>query len=178
MFDPNTERMIEYWRGRREDRALPNRAAIDPVGFASLAPRVFIAELWRTGEIVFRLAGDTVEELHGRSLKGAEVAPLWRPAHRQALALAIDASLVNASPLVISAHAAAAGRGGSLEILFAPLMGSAGVADQVLGYYQAARGGYPIDPPIRELSIRRIDDADVRSRPALRLATVDGQLIA
>jgi len=179
MFDPNTERMIEYWRGQRGDRALPARDSIDPAGFAALAPRVFIAEVRRTGEIVFRLAGESVEELHGRPLKGVELASLWRPAHRHALALALDASLANASPLVIGAHAVTrAGSNPTLEVLFAPMASPSGVADLVLGFYQTPRGGHPIDPPVRELSIRRIDGADVRSRPALRLAAVDGQLIA
>lgn len=179
MFDPNTERMIEYWRGRRADRALPARDSIDPAGFVPLASRVFIAKLRRTGEIVFRLAGETVEELHGRPLKGIELTSLWRPAHRHALALAIDASLTNASPLVIGAHAATAGGyGGNLEILFAPIASANGVADQILGFYQAARGGHPIDPPVRELWVRRIDGADIRARPTLRLATLDGELIA
>ena len=178
MFDPNTPRMIEYWRGQRGDRALPDRESIDPAGFASLAPRVFVAELHRTGEIVFRLAGESVEELHGRPLKGIDLASLWRPAHRHALTLALDASLTNASPVVIGAHAATAGAGGPLEILFAPMASPGGVADLILGLYQTARGSRPIDPPIRELSIRRIDGADVRTRPTLRLAAVDGELIA
>ena len=91
MFDPNTERMIEYWRSQRGEHALPPRDSIDPAGFAAFAPRVFIAELRRTGEITFRLAGESVEELHGRPLKGVELASLWRPAHRHALALALDA---------------------------------------------------------------------------------------
>src|SRR5215472_3620758 len=73
MFDPNTQRMIEYWRGQRGDHALPARDSIDPAGFAALALHVFIAELRRTGAIVFRLAGEAVEELHGRSLKGIEL---------------------------------------------------------------------------------------------------------
>ena len=179
MFDPNTERMIEYWRGRRGEHALPARDSIDPAGFATFAPRVFIAELRRTGEITFRLAGESVEELHGRPLKGVELASLWRPAHRHALALALDASLANASPLVIGAHAlTTTGSGGTLEILFAPIASPRGVADLILGFYQASRGGRPVHPPVRELSIRRIDGADARSRPALRLAAVDGQLIA
>ena len=179
MFDPNTERMLDYWRAQRGDLALPSRASIDPAGFAKLAPGVFIAELRMDGDIVFRFAGESVEELHGRPLKGVQLTSLWRPAHRRALALAIDASLANASPLVVGAHAAvAAGTGGVLEILFAPLAGANGVADQMLGFYQADRRSRPIDPPIRELWARRIDGADVRHRPNLRLAAVDGQLIA
>jgi len=166
MFDPNTERMIEYWRGRRGEHALPARDSIDPAGFATFAPRVFIA-------------GESVEELHGRPLKGVELASLWRPAHRHALALALDASLANASPLVIGAHAlTTTGSGGTLEILFAPIASPRGVADLILGFYQTTRGRRPIDPPVRELAIRRIDGADARNRPTLRLAAVDGQLIA
>ena len=57
MFDMNTKRLIDYWRGLCGKRALPDRADVEPSGFVGLAHRVFIAELRTDGEIAFaRLA--------------------------------------------------------------------------------------------------------------------------
>jgi len=180
MLDVNTQRLIDYWRSLCGGRALPDRADVEPSGFVALANRVFIAELRSSGEIAFRFAGEAIEELHGMPLKGVGMSQFWRPAHREGLERAIRAALARASPLVVGAQAASAdGTRGALEILFAPLTGPTGVADRILGLYQAGRGASPVEPPVRELWLRRLDGADHRPpQRTLRLASVNGERIA
>ena len=181
MFHSNTELLIDYWRSRRGDGALPPRDRIDPADFAGLLPRTFIAIGDGQGGWRFRLAGEAINDLHGRSLSDEPLAPLWRPDHRRHLAAALEASLRTAAPVVIGAEGRADDESvHRLEILFAPLAGPDGRADRFLGLYQ------PTGPiarwmrrPLRELVIVSVNGAQSRpNAPGLRLAVVDGRRIA
>jgi len=181
MFHLNTELLIDYWRARRGERPMPARADIDPADFAALMPQTFIAVLEADGEIRFRLAGEVINDLHGRALRGEAVAALWRPAHRRHLVGALEASLRGAEPLVVDAEGVQGDdMARHVEILFAPLTGPDGRADRFLGLYQpsppysrAAKG------PVRDLAIRGVNGAEGRPvPPKLRLAVVDGRRIA
>jgi len=181
MFHLNTELLIDYWRGRRGERAVPARSDIDPAAFFALTPQAFIAVREPDAAFRFRLAGEAVIDLHGRALRGSDVLDLWRPGHRQPLARGLDAALDNASFLVVSATAP----GGPdetvrLEILFAPLTGSAGVTDRFLGLYQLLRPRPPLqNRPIEPLAIHGLNGVDANpKRPGLRLAALDGRRIA
>ena len=180
MFHLNTELLIDYWRARRGERAVPARSDIDPAEFAPLMPQTFIAVREADVEFRFRLAGEFINDLHGRGgLRGETVAGLWRPEHRRHLAAVLEASLRAAEPVVIDAEATAEdGAARRLEILFAPLAGPGGLADRFLGLYQptaprAAKG------PVGSLAIRGLDGAHGRpAAPKLRLAVIDGRRIA
>jgi hypothetical protein len=180
MFHLNTELLIDYWRKQRGERPLPARSDIDPAAFFPLASRVFIAVLDKAGDYRFRLAGETLIDLHGRILAGADLLPLWRPEHRQPMRRTLDAAL-SASATVVATARARTDRDAeaTLEILFAPLSGADGRPDRFLGLYQ------PLTPiaslngrPIRDLSLRGINGAEDSRRPNLRLAAVDGRRIA
>jgi hypothetical protein len=178
MFHWNTERMIDYWRGLRRGPGAPARADIDPTAFADLLAHAFVVA-WEDGDYRFRLAGEAVNDLQGRSLAGVALPALWRPAHRRHLVSMLAAALRDAQPLVIGAEARieAAAQPRRLELLFAPVTGGDGGADRFLGLVQplsgrdAGRAG--------ELAIRSVDGVNGRPAPApLRLAALDGRRIA
>jgi hypothetical protein len=178
MFHPSTEFMIDYWRGRRGNRSLPGRSDIDPSGFAAQAARVFVAARdGASGDLRFRLAGEAVIDLHGRTLKGESLARFWRPQHRRPLSMALGAALIGAQTVVVAAEASmTSGPALQLEIFLAPYAGADGRADRLLGHVQ------PLAPaagqPLRELRMLAINGAE-RSplQPYLRLAVLNGQRI-
>ncbi|HUO12109.1 MAG TPA: PAS domain-containing protein, partial [Caulobacteraceae bacterium] len=172
----NTEHLLDYWRSRRGDHAAPRRSDVDPADFARLLPRVFIAEL-RASDAVFRLAGEAICELHGRSLGGESLLSLWRHDHRRHLLTALDASLRTARPVVVGAEPGGDSEAARLEMLFAPLVGPDETVDRFLGLYQPVAGNFaaPLDP----LAITSLAGAPVGvSQSPLRLAAVDGRRIA
>ena len=66
MFHSNTELLIGYWRSLRGEDAVPARALVDPAGFVAVASRIFVASRDVGDEFVFRLAGESLIDLHGR----------------------------------------------------------------------------------------------------------------
>ena len=176
MFHANTERLLDYWRGQRAGRPAPARADIDPSGFAPLAPQVFMAMAVRGGDVCFRFAGEAVAALHGRPLGGESVLRLWIPEERGRLSRLLAGALASAEPLVLTA-ADHGPEGGRLEILFAPLAGRGGACDRFLGLHQPLLA--PGVTPIAALSILVVNGlAESDRRAHLRLATLDGRLIA
>jgi hypothetical protein len=174
----NTELLIDYWRGCRGQRAVPARADIDPAGFARLMPSVFIAERQASGDVVFRLAGEAIVELHGAPLGGASLLALWRPEHRRHLAVALEAALADARPLVVGAVTQQpGGHEPKLELLFAPLSGPKGQIDRFLGLYQLLAGD--LAAPLAPLAIANLAGVPLNAEPSRpRLAAVDGRRIA
>ena len=174
----NTELLIDYWRSRRGGRAAPRRSDIDPVDFARLLPRAFIAEARASGDVVFRLAGEAIIELHGRPLAAVSLPSLWRHDHRRHLLTALEAALRSARPLVVGAELGRdRGAGARLEVLFAPLAGPSGDVDRFLGLNQPLNGGFTA--PLDLLVIANLAGVpiEVVANP-LRLAAVDGRRLA
>jgi len=181
MFHSNTELLIDYWRATKGDGPLPARAEVDPAAFAGLLPQVFIAGRRSSGVYPLRLAGEFVIDLHGRGLRGEDHAQLWSRGHRMELQLALEQALSRGEPVVVSAEGATdEGACLRLEVLFAPLAGPDGLADRFLGLYQPTSAVAPLrGRPVRELQIRAVGGADVRTiAPRLRLAAVDGRRLA
>jgi hypothetical protein len=181
VFHSNTEMLIDYWRGRKAGAPLPARADIDPADFAPLLPQVFIAGRRTSGVYPLRLVGEFLVDLHGRALKGDDLARLWSPGHRIELHLALERALRRPDPVVISAEGRTdEGALMRLEVLFAPLAGPDGDADRFLGLYQPTSTIARLaGRPIRELLIRAVGGTDARSKlPRLRLAALDGRRIA
>ena len=59
----------KYWRDRRGDRLLPNRAEIDPVDIPTILPYLQLIE-YVSGRFRFRLTGTAVVESYGAELTG------------------------------------------------------------------------------------------------------------
>jgi len=177
MFNPSSERLLEYWRSRRGGRPAPRRADIDPTGFARLTPQAFIVAR-EGGDYRFRLAGEAVASLVGRPLAGESVLRLWRIEDRGRLVRLLAASLASAEPVVVLASCAqGAERAGHLELVFAPLAGPDGEIDRFLGLLQPLALG--VEAPIPPLGIAAVNGLEETARRAhLRLAALDGRQIA
>jgi hypothetical protein len=166
MFHPSTERLIDYWRDKKGESALPRRADINPGDFLELLPQVFV--LGRDGgKLPFRLAGGFVTELHARDLRGQDALSLWALAHRLELKSALDVARKRRTPVVVTADIRAHGVASvGMEVLFAPLQGA--LMARLMG-----RPAYELG--LREIKPLGDGNADM---PRLRLATLDGRAIA
>jgi hypothetical protein len=181
MFHSNTELLIDYWRAKKGRAALPARVQVDPSEFAALLPQTFIAGRSGAGIYPLRLAGEFMVELHGRGLRGEDLAHLWIRQHRLELTAALEAALRDPEPVVISAEGRADdGPLLRLEVLFAPLSGPSGRPDRFIGLYQpTSAAGAMSGRPVRELAIRAVGGAVIATdAPRLRLAALDGRRIA
>jgi hypothetical protein len=181
MFHPSTERLIDYWRDKKGESALPRRADINPGDFLELLPQVFV--LGREGgKLPFRLAGGFVSDLHARDLRGQDALSLWALAHRLELKSALDVARKRRTPVVVTADIRAHGVPSvGMEVLFAPLQGANGETDRFLGLYQPiAMMARLMGRPAYELGLREIKPLGEGNQdmPRLRLATLDGRRIA
>jgi hypothetical protein len=181
MFHPSTERLIDYWRDKKGEAALPRRADINPGDFLELLPQVFV--LGRDGaKLPFRLAGGFVTELHARDLRGHDALSLWALSHRLELKSALDVARKRRTPVVVTADIRAHGVPSvGMEVLFAPLQGASGETDRFLGLYQpTAMMARLMGRPAYELGLRAIKPLGEGNEdmPRLRLATLDGRRIA
>lgn len=160
MFHVNTQRLIEEWaRQRGSVGTLPARASISPVAFGPLLPQLFILGTEHDGVEAFRLAGGLLADLHGRDLRGADFARLWRNQDRARLGGAMQSARTTSSILVVTANAAnVSGQTMDLEITLAPLTGATGDADRIIGLYQPiSMARLLVGKPIAQLSVRRLD---------------------
>lgn len=181
MVHPNTERLTEYWRARREDGAAPWRSDIDPMAFHDLLPQVLIVGRSAQGTFPFRLVGGFVADLHRSDLRGRCLLDLWRPADRWQLKSALEFARGRPEPLVVNADILADGTPPvGMEVLLAPLRGPHGDVDRFIGLYQpTAMVSRLQGRPALALAINGVVRADGdEAAPSLRLASVDGRRIA
>jgi hypothetical protein len=178
MFHSNTELLIDYWRAHRGGRPMPRRADIDPTGFPALAPQAFIAQRESDGDVVFRLAGEAIVELHAMPLGGESVLRLWRSDCRVRLSILLRAALTHAAPMALRAEALSTRAVATeVEVLFAPLTGPDGTPDRFLGLYQPLRAGWlGALGPLSILAVNGLSGGAERARP--HLAAVDGRRTA
>jgi hypothetical protein len=182
MSHTNTNRMIDYWDARRGDALAPARADIDPAEFSDIITQTFIIGRTRAGVYPFRLAGGLLEDLHRRTLLGADFMALWSGTDRPKMQAAIESSLQRGEALT----ATALGRSlmsqeAKLEIILAPLADSAGRIDRLLGLYQPVSPLFKLqNEPIERLFLQSIAFADtgLETPSPLRIAAVDGRRIA
>jgi len=130
-----------------------------------------------------RLAGGFVADLHGVDLRSRNALSLVRERDRFSLHTALEAARRRPEPIVASVEALTEEASLPLEVLFAPLAGADGSPDRFLGLYQPlATTGRLRGLPVRELAIRAIVSAGPANEevpvPRLKLATLDGRLIA
>ena len=142
MRHKNSLDLFAYWNRRRGDRPAPTRSDIEPSDIRRLLPSVFICEVAKGDEMMFRLAGTGVCSLMGKELKGSPLTALWfrdgrRNANRAALAVAF-----RAAPVVKSLEGLSkGGRVLQAELLMLPVTGPSGLHDRLVGVLSA------IDPP-------------------------------
>ena len=181
MVHPNTERLTEYWRSRRNEAGLPARADIDPMAFHQLLPQTFIVGRTPQGQYPFRLVGGMVADLHQSDLRGRCLLDLWRAGDRWQLKSALEFARRRPEPVIVNADVLADGVPPlGMEILIAPLAGPTGEVDRFLGHMQPAAPLMRLmGRPARALAIAAIARSDDGAEaPSLKLAAVDGRRIA
>ena len=179
MLHSNTELLIDYWRERKREGLSPLRNAIEPGDLSALLPQVFILGRTGPGRYVFRLAGGLVTDLHGRDLRQLNVLALWDEIDRPRLATALEACRRAAEPFVAVVEARSSRGAAPVELSFAPLVAETEPFDRVIGIYQPLESLEQLHGHAAELRLRHIATAAERaSPPRLRLAAVDGRLIA
>jgi len=78
MKTPRVINIIEaYWEAQRPDGGLPSRVDIDPSGIEDVLGYSLLLERRPTGDVVFRVAGEFVEELFANSLRRVSVSVLF-----------------------------------------------------------------------------------------------------
>lgn len=179
MLHSNTEQLIDYWRERKREGLSPLRSSIEPGEMSGVLPQVFILGRTGPGRYVFRLAGGLVADLHGRDLRQINVLALWAEADRPRLAAALEACRRASEPFVTVADARSARGMAPVEMTFAPLVAETAPYDRIIGLYQPLESLEALHGHPAELRLRHIATAAERvSTPRLRLAAVDGRLIA
>ena len=179
MLHSNTERLIDYWRERKRGAFSPARTSIDPTELSGLLPQVFILGRMAPGRFVFRLAGGLVSQVHSRDLRRVDFLELWGAEDRPRLAAALEAARRGCEPVVAVVEARSLRGAARIELSLAPLLADTAPQDRVLGLYQPLEPLAPLNDMPAELSLRHIASASERSAPPrLRLAAIDGRLIA
>lgn len=179
MLHSNTERLIDYWRERKRGAFSPPRSAIDPSELSGLLPQVFILGRTAPGRFAIRLAGGLVTQIHARDLRRMDVLDLWAAEDRPRLAAALEAARRACEPVVTVAEARSPRGAVQVEVCFAPLLADTQPLDRVIGIYQPLESIDALRDLPADLSLRHIASAAERiAPPRLRLAAVDGRLIA
>ena len=173
MFHSGTQLLIDRWTALPEARRIPARADFQPLAFGALTPQLFMVE--REGARI-RLAGGWIERLHGQALAGADWPSVWRDDSRPMVAAAMVQAFREARPVVIAADAV--GLEGVMEIVIAPLRNRDGVADRLVGLYQAIGTLDRFAEDVGTLTARLSIGVGAIGRAPLSLAAVDGRRIA
>ena len=176
MFHSGTSALIGAWNALPNAERVPARADFDPMRLTSHLPRLWTAQRADADRWPLRLAGGWIERLHGGPLAGVDWIEFWRTDSRLTLLAAIQRSVRDARPVVVTAESPLLA--GPVEVCLAPLRTRSGAADRLIGLYQ------PLDPAdlsaeaIGRLSARQVVTAGDSRRPPLSLATLDGRRIA
>jgi hypothetical protein len=192
MFHPNTQRMIDDWTRRCGDRPAPLRTDFSPAALGGLMPQLFMLD-GASGEDDFRLVGGLIFDLHARDLRGVPFRELWARADMLKATAALSEVRATLAPIVVSARAhTAQGYETRIEIALAPLLGTDGTVERVLGLYQPTSSlARLLGKPVEALSFRALQPAGASEalwspvaapqRPAradLRVVAIDGRRVA
>jgi hypothetical protein len=91
--DPRFEALIRHWLALRQQDAIPHRGAVDPAKFHDLLDSVWLLERHPDGHYRYRLAGQTITEIHGGIRRGTNPAELFSPQAVEMFRLRWEAAL-------------------------------------------------------------------------------------
>jgi len=83
---PKLRRLINLWLAARDDgTAMPRKASIDAIDLAraGLLPQIWLVERQADRRLVYRLAGEEINAVFGRSIAGAGLEDLMLPAQAE-----------------------------------------------------------------------------------------------
>jgi len=80
---PKIRALYDYWAGRRNERAMPMRADLDPIDIPALLPHVFLIDVKSADPqlLVYRVFGTGLVDLFGFDFTLREVGQGVRPEH-------------------------------------------------------------------------------------------------
>ncbi|MGD1877975.1 MAG: PAS domain-containing protein [Kiloniellaceae bacterium] len=133
--DRRFERMIRHWLALRQRDAPPHRGAVDPAQFHDSLDMVWLMERHEDGHYRYRLAGQTIADIHGGIRRGTDTAMLFaRPAldmFRPRWEAVLDRGhLVRAVGTVVLSDG---DKVSQVERLMLPLRGDDGTVSVILG---------------------------------------------
>jgi len=142
--DPRFEALIRHWLALRQQNGIPQRSAVDPAQFRNLLDSVWLLERHEDGHYRYRLAGQTITEIHGGVRRGTNPAELFRPEAVDMFRLRWEAALDHGK-LVRAQGFVQLSDGfqtATIERVMLPLRGDDGSISIVLGAtnYQRPRG--------------------------------------
>jgi hypothetical protein len=78
--DPELCRLLDYWREKRQGRAMPSKDNIDPLGIGWALSRIFLLDYSPEDGFRYRLAGNEIARVFDRAnLKGLNLRDLVKP---------------------------------------------------------------------------------------------------
>lgn len=135
--------LVGHWLALRQDDGIPHRGAVDPSHFGCCLDIVWLLERHADGRYRYRLAGQTIAELHGGIRRGTEVSGLFSRKSLEMFqprweAVLDRGQLVRAQGIVSLADGA---KTSHVERLMLPLRSDDGTVSVVLGatHYEKAR---------------------------------------
>ncbi len=82
--DPRFAHVIQHWLALQRNEGVPDRGAVDPVQFRDCLDMVWLLERHDDGHYRYRLAGQTIVEVHGGIQRGTDTSRLFT---RESLAM-------------------------------------------------------------------------------------------
>lgn len=77
LTDPVVLFMLNYWKEKRGDRAMPAPADMNPVDFARFMPHLQMIQVsWEPFDLEYRLLGEEIAGVHGGNYAGRKVLEL------------------------------------------------------------------------------------------------------
>lgn len=134
MRHKTTQTVFDHFNRIRDGNSAPLRADLHPEELKSVLPDIFILEMDRHGNFVFRLAGTRICAILGHELRGERFVALWHAPHRHRMKLAAEAVLANQAPMTVKVRSIAdEEKDGELEMLLLPLSSRPGTVDRLYG---------------------------------------------
>lgn len=179
MFHSGTQSLVGCWLSLSRSGHAPRRTDFSPALTPELAPRLFLAERPQAGPTL-RLAGEFVEVLFGRGLKGRPLAELWTEQSRPLAQRTALRAVREVRPFVITAEGPSRyGEALRMEVLLAPLADPDDQVTRLLGLMQpVASAGFEAGPEFRLTARLAAAAGPAAGRPALSLAAADGRRTA
>ena len=169
--DSRFAQIIHHWLAVRADDGVPRRAAVDPTHFKSCLDMVWLLERHDDGHYRYRLAGQSITEIHGGIRRGTDTSLLFSRASLEMFqprwkAVLDHGQLVRAEGIVTLADGTETSR---VERLMLPLRSDNGAVSIVLGathYEKACRNeGIVTDFPPTNMQCCPIDSLPIRACP-------------
>lgn len=142
--DARFRKVIRHWLALRQQDAVPHRGAVDPLQFHDSLDMVWLMERHADGHYRYRLAGQSITEIHGGIRRGSDTASLFNPLAIEMFqprweAVLDRGRLVRAEGVVRLSDGGAPARA---ERLMLPLRGDDGSVSVILGAtnYDRSRG--------------------------------------